>query len=1007
MHLETLLPAIRSLADLPGLVAALGHQPLWEQLPPGTRKGAGRAAPGITVVGRTAEMPWFGVLEDGAERNGEKLARRMSASGRVCLVLALQPAAHRLTVTLGLNDCPSLQIDLVDPKRATLASLERLSGNRQPGALSFAARAADALNAESVGARFFHEFRTTLEKLSAGVPGTMHAEDRRSLALLQLTRVLFLYFIQTKGWLGGRERFIAEEVDRCLVQRRRIHRDLLRPLFFGTLNRPAQVRSRAASAFGQIPFLNGGLFEPHALERRFQADIPNDLWRDAFDHLFERFHFTVSEGEVHGGVAPDMLGRVFEGVMAPADRHASGTFYTPASLVGQVLDAAIVAWLARRLHCSDTEAERRFKDPDPRTSVVLATVTLLDPAVGSGAFLLGALERLSVAAKGADLAARKRRILQQNLFGVDQSAAAVRLTELRLWLAVIADDRAVQAGDVKPLPNLDCLVRQGDSLFDPIHQGAETSVHNPEFVRELSALRQDLIAACGADKRCLIRRLRKAEGQALSECLRAAEESNRRSVGDCLSQARATDLFGTPRGVDRDLRQRIQELRSRGRTLSSARRQVSRTGEVPWFHYQSHFADVFAGGGFDLVVGNPPWLRAEKIPRSVRSRLSGRYRWWRTPGGIYGNKSDLSVAFLERSFELAARGGVVAMLVPAKIATAGYASATRHAMASTTTMNAVVDLTRVAGAEFDATVYPMALVATNATAPAQHRVRTSLGVRKGRGVLQSGLTGGSPWILVEDRVRGVLAVLAAAHPTLDEKFRCQLGVKTGANGVFLNPPSQVEPEVLRWAVRGRDVAPFHCAPRARLLWTHGQDGRPRPDLPPECTAYLTDHQLQLRNRADYTGGPPWTLFRVRPALSRYRVVWADLARRLAAAALTTQRDLESIPLNSCYVVAAQNAATAECLAACLNSTWLRAVASVIAVPAAGGFFRFNALAVAKLPLPSSALNDSELSRLARAGRAGDQVQSQLDEHMARHLGLSPASQHALRTVVDSASGHRS
>ena len=85
-------------------------------------------------------------------------------------------------------------------------------------------------------------------------------------------------------------------MEQCLAHKRRIHRDLLRPLFFGTLNRPRAQRSRVAALFGSIPFLNGGLFEPHPLERRFRADIPNPVWRDAFDQLFERFHFTVTEG---------------------------------------------------------------------------------------------------------------------------------------------------------------------------------------------------------------------------------------------------------------------------------------------------------------------------------------------------------------------------------------------------------------------------------------------------------------------------------------------------------------------------------------------------------------------------------------------------------------------------------------------------------------------------------------------------------------------------------------
>ena len=411
------------------------------------------------------------------------------------------------------------------------------------------------------------------------------------------------------------------------------------------------------------------------------------------------------------------------------------------------------------------------------------------------------------------LSARKRRVLQQNLFGVDLSTAAVRLTELRLWLAVIADDPAERPADIAPLPNLDCLIRQGDSLLDLIGQGIDSVPHEPANVAELSRLRRAVITASGAEKRVLIRRLRSVETRSLAESLTAAEGRARGDVANCLQEARDRDLFGHARGLDRELRARLKELRSRLRSLRQARRRLTRDGELPWFHYGSHFADVFARGGFDIVAGNPPWLRSEEIPPPMRALLAGRYRWWRTSAGSYGNRPDLAVAFLERSLELAAPGGIVAMLVPAKIASAGYGVTARHSLASTTTLHAIANLTERAGAEFDATVYPMALIAGKAAPPPGHRVRTTLAANREPGISQSSLAGGGPWILVKDRLRGVLEALQRDHPALGERFVCHLGLKTGANHVFLSPPEDLEPEVLRWAVRGRDVTAFRCVPQ--------------------------------------------------------------------------------------------------------------------------------------------------------------------------------------------------
>jgi hypothetical protein len=136
------------------------------------------------------------------------------------------------------------------------------------------------------------------------------------------------------------------------------------------------------------------------------------------------------------------------------------------------------------------------------------------------------------------------------------------------------------------------------------------------------------------------------------------------------------------------------------------------------------------------------------------------------------------------------------------------------------------------------------------------------------------------------------------------------------------------------------------------------------------------------------------------------VIWADLARQLVAAALTGRQDLQYIPLNSCYVAAAKRATEAECLTACLNSTWLRAAARLGAVPAAGGFARFNAQTIARLPLPTTVLADAAIPLLARQGRAGSAVQEELDELVAGHLGLTSTAQNALRSVLDSAARDR-
>jgi hypothetical protein len=602
------------------------------------------------------------------------------------------------------------------------------------------------------------------------------------------------------------------------------------------------------------------------------------------------------------------------------------------------------------------------------------------------------------------VSAARRRILQ-GLFGVDLSATAVRLTELRLWLSVIAEDPADQPSAVEPLPNLDCLVRQGDSLFDPSGSRLRLGSAERPLALALAAVRRELVTATGGRKRALVRELRAAECRAANAALLRAEADTVARVRSALDAARSEDLFGHRRGVDRELRERLSAQRLELRTLRQARRAIARDRELPWFQYQSHFADVFAAGGFDLVVGNPPWLRAEDIPAATRRQLVGRYRWWRGAGAAFGHRPDLALAFVERATELVAAGGVIALVVPAKLATAQYGAAARHDLAAATTLLRVADLTGHALAAFDATVYPLALVARKTAPPPGHRVRTTLTARGG-GVPQARLCGGGPWILHPDRAGRVAARLAREHPTLGERITCRLGVKTGANHVFLDPPPTVEPELVRWAVRGRDVRAFQARPVRRLLWPHDGAGAPLARLPSGAAGYLRPLESTLRARTDYAGGPAWTLFRTAAATALHRLVWADLSRRLTACALTSGPDAALIPLNTCYVAAARSGAEAERLAGWLNTTWVRAVARLAAVPASGGFHRHSAALVSQLPLPASVLTDGALLAAARAGRAGEPVQETIDDIAAAHLALSTRERTALARVVVVGAAHR-
>ena len=724
MSLAAVLRSTTGLSDLPRLVAEFGHEPLWEELPPWP--DAHRAA----TVGRHGRFLWIGVesCRPVQEVTG-RIARRLLNNGCAAGVIVVYPAARELGIAAGLAEPSVLRVALDEPAAISLAALRRLSGIAVRSPTAFAVRAGDVLDGRGIGHEFFRRFRSLVDAAAAAVHGSQlrNVGHRRSLALLQLTRVLFLYFVQSKGWLDGRPDFLTRAVDGCLARRRALQRQLFDPLFFGTLNRPVEARTRGTRGFGAIPFLNGGLFEPHPLERRYRPALPDAFWREAFDQLFERFHFTVGESDSGTpSIAPDMLGRVFEGVMAPADRRASGTFYTPATLVRDLVEASCITLLASRLECSDADAAQRFHAGDPAAHAALASATILDPACGSGAFLLGALERLGAArvALGERPDAARRSVLQHQLFGVDLNGTAVRLAELRLWLAVVAQDDTIDPRAVRPLPNLDCLLRQGDSLHEPASARIACSAALANAAR---AARQQLVTATGVEKIRLAAGLRRIELSAAVESANTRERRARARLDELLETLRAPTLFGERAEPSADQRRTLRALRGELREASAARRGIRASGDIPWFHYESQFPDVMARGGFDIVIGNPPWVRAEALPAELRRRLAARFHWWRAPHVRgFGHHPDLAIAFLERAHELVAPGGVVTQLVPAKIATAAYGCAARESLVRETTIHVAADLTGSDRARFGATVYPMALVTSRRPAPAGHLVRSSL-----------------------------------------------------------------------------------------------------------------------------------------------------------------------------------------------------------------------------------------------------------------------------------------
>ena len=1001
-----LLARLSSLDDLLELAAALGYEPGGDELNAAARArlGLDRAALGAqraAIVGRHGTFTLYGIVAGGPSRAevagaAERLARSTLGSQGLLLVLDAERALLAVAGVAPRNGgfvVRQLRIGLRQPSPVSAEILGGLTAGPRDTPVGLAMRAAGVLEEEGLTRRFFRDF-SRFHALAAqrltGMQGAV-AGERADLALVILTRVLFLYFVQSRGWLAGRSDFLPSLLDTALGRGHPFHRTAFEALCFGALNAPPASRSPAARLLGDLPFLNGGLFERHAIERRFpKAALDNDTWRSLFDGLFERFHFTVSERDDGDGVDPEMLGRVFEGLMARERRRHQGTYFTPRPLLEDTVGRALHEVLAGR----DDAAMRRIR--------------VLDPAVGSGAFLLEVLRHLERARgplePGERPADRRRAIVRDNLYGVDIDPMAVRLAELRLWLALLVDDEA-RLEEVAPLPNLDQNLRQGDSLLSPLDAARGLSSPAAARVRAVAERRAAYFAASGRDKAALARAIRADERELALQATDEAIGTLTARLADAASGS-GRDLFGRRARRSAHLARRVATWRRERRELLAVKRRIGADDALPFFAYDVHFAPVMAEGGFDLVVGNPPWIRGERLPLSVRGGLARRYATYRAATGRSGfaHLPDLSVAFIERALDLVRPDGVVALLVPSKLLRAGYAGPLRMMLRRHATVISLSDRAHGAGTGFAATVFPMAMVLRKRAPAAETPAEVSVAGASGRVVV--GLTSqrdlgldeapsGAPWLaLPADIVRAIREVLRAG-PRLAAAFHPMLGVKTGANQVFVRTAERADelPTSCRVpAVLGRDVAPFSIRPSARLLAAVDARGSALAQPPADVTRYLSPFAAGLARRADAHDAPPWTLFRTELLRSPQLVIWRDIASRLEAAPLSREAAAAPIPLNTCYGVAVPDAYTACWLAAYLNSAPARNVAAALAERASGGAYRFSAATVGALPLPPHPAS-REVRCLAEiaaaAGRGEPWDPHDLDRAAALALGLPP------------------
>ena len=629
----------------------------------------------------------------------------------------------------------------------------------------------------------FEDLRTDLVQEVAGIPDDRGDAKQRYVQVI-LDRMIFLYFIQEKRLLDRNPNYLHEQPSDVVDDGEDRYENFYHPLFFDYL-----AEDKQNPDFGSLPYLNGGLFAKNPVEEDFpdaklgeSAEETNELFDDILDFL-SGWNWNVDERldiVDPKNLSPAILGHIFEQTV---NQKEMGAYYTPEEITGFMSRRTVHPYLLDQLNDAvDAEydeiddvfgfpgveassGEQAVADGGTMTRQVptenvetnhvetlyhdiLKEAHILDPAVGSGAFLLAAqdvlvdiymqcieyfqqleqegrgwelysrtrdeLEEINEGQGGASLYA-KRTVILNNLYGVDIDEGAVEICKLRLWLSMVADIED-EPNEVEPLPNIDFNIRQGNSLmgFTSVEEVAtehgDASLTNYGGgvglgVKEMFA---DIIDAVE----------RHQSTKSSQEATQSRNEAER-----YIKEHSQT--------LDARIQQQFEDAGIEDVSLTDVQ-------EYTPFHWVLEFASVYADGGFDILIGNPPWdvLTASrdeffsKYDEVFRSRtpdqkdevmeellkdstVESEWKEYQqemevrtsyftdtdqyvlqspvVSGQTNTNENDLSALFLERVFSLVHQEGYVAQVLPGNIFNGSATKDLREHLLDKTTITTLVE----------------------------------------------------------------------------------------------------------------------------------------------------------------------------------------------------------------------------------------------------------------------------------------------------------------------------
>lgn len=702
-------------------------------------------------------------------------------------------------------------------------------------------------------------------------------------------RIIFCWFLREKKSPKGIALMPKELLSlRAIATHPDYYHKILEPIFFEVLNKPLKSRGELYSNefFSLIPYLNGGLFSPHEddyykLHYGKQSIyhntliIPDEWFTDLFKTL-ETYNFTIDENtsfDEELSIDPEMLGRIFENLLAEINpetgesaRNCTGSYYTPRSIVDYMVDESLLLYLKQQTQITegklgaivsyDLGDDSKYPlNEDEKQKIIdaLEKLKLLDPACGSGAFPIGALQKIVFILQQVDPDGqlwfkkqlekaspefrkdiqkrfsnqeldflRKLGIVKECIFGVDIQPIAIEISRLRCFLTLIVDEHIDDQEDnrgIKPLPNLDFKFVAANSLISPPdenNQSKDSFIFN-DFQNELELTVSEYFGADDADmKSRAVNKLHELIDKKVGEKRNAVL----RDMG-LLSDEKFEKAY-------RAGKKKNHGILLKEADMWSSYKNIFMNKKVDFFHPKYFFPSV--RDGFDIVIANPPYVRQEKFTE-IKEDLKKEY------GEFFDGRADLYTFFIKLGFNLAKKNGIFAYITSNKFFVRGYGKNTRSLLTKGVSLKKVVNFGELP--VFQASVDSAILIAKNtkpkdvefldfAQAKSDADIRNILQFfEANKGTIKLITLGEGEWSLQDSAKLAVLHKVKNQPTSFGQYYSDKIfaGLKSGLDSVYVITRSfrdklvytdkKYESVIKPW-LRGKDVKKWE--PNFHGLW---------------------------------------------------------------------------------------------------------------------------------------------------------------------------------------------